>query len=135
MHRASNARDDRDLKRGQGAASSDPAGCADLQERRPGLLLENREGLLQARDLGLPAALALLVRLRNAHALELLPVLHDGGVLLLNGLLVLLEGQEHLRRLLLVLALVLHGRGLLRRRDLVVLGQLLVLLLSHALLG
>merc|ERR1719240_459679 len=125
-----------DRDRGQGFGSLRPAGCADLQERRTGLLLENREGLLQARDLGLPAALALLVglRLRDAHALELLPVLHDGGVLLVDGLLVLLEADEHLLRLLLVLALVLGRRRLLRGRDLVVLGQLLVLLLRHGLL-
>ena len=32
-------------KRGQGFAILGPAGCADLQERRTGLLLEDREGL------------------------------------------------------------------------------------------
>merc|ERR550514_2174137 len=109
---------------------------ADLQERRrTRLLLENRQGLLQARDLSLAAALALRVRfrLRNAHRLELLPVLHDRVVLLHRELLILLQTRKHGLGLLRVLDLVLHGSLLLRRGDRVVLGELLVLLHSHGL--
>merc|ERR550514_1149668 len=109
---------------------------ADLQERRrTRLLLENRQGLLQARDISLAAALALRVRfrLRNAHRLELLPVLHDRVVLLHRGLLILLQTRKHGFGLLRVLHLVLHGGLLLRRGDRVVLGELLVLLHSHGL--
>merc|ERR550514_276291 len=109
---------------------------ADLQERRrTRLLLENRQGLLQARDLSLAAALALRVRfrLRNAHRLELLPVLHDRVVLLHRELLILLQTRKHGLGLLRVLDLVLHGGLLLRRGDRVVLGELLVLLHSHGL--
>merc|ERR1719456_617046 len=89
-----------------------PTGGADLQEgRRTRLLLENRQGLLQASDLSLAAALALRVRfrLRNAHRLELLPVLHDRVVLLHRGLLVLLQTRKHGLGLRRVLRLVLHG--------------------------
>merc|ERR1719201_216986 len=117
-------------------ASLRPASGADLEERRrPSLLLKNRQGLLQARDLSLAAALALGVRLglRDAHWLELLPVLHDGIVLLHGDLLVLLETREHSLGLLRVLRLVLHGGLLLGRGDGVVLRELLVLLNGHGL--
>merc|ERR550537_1297969 len=113
-----------------------PTSSADLQERwRTSLLLENRQGLFEARDLGLAAALALGVRLwlRDAHRLELLPVLHDGIVLLHGDLLVLLETREQSLGLLRVLRLVLHGGLLLGRGDGVVLRELLVLLNGHGL--
>ena len=50
----------------------------------------------------------------------------EPSVLLVDGHLVLLKADEHLLRLLLVLGLVLHRRRLLRGRNLVILGQLLV---------
>merc|ERR1719201_161890 len=117
-------------------ASSRPASGADLEERRrTSLLLKNRQGLLQARDLSLAAALALGIRfrLRNAHRLKLLPVLHDGVVLLHGDLLVLLETRKHGLGLLRVLHLVLHRGLLLRRGDRIVLAELLILLHGHGL--
>merc|ERR1719331_3747191 len=117
-------------------ASLRPASGADLEERRrPSLLLKNRQGLLQARDLSLAAALALSVRLwlRDAHWLELLPVLHDSIILLHSDLLVLLETRKHGLGLLRVLHLVLHRGLLLRRGDRIVLAELLILLHGHGL--
>merc|ERR1719201_2540451 len=113
-------------------ASLRPASGADLEERRrPSLLLKNRQGLLQARDLSLAAALALSVRLwlRDAHWLELLPVLHDSIILLHSDLLVLLETRKHGLGLLRVL----HLGLLLRRGDRIVLAELLILLHGHGL--
>merc|ERR550537_1278187 len=117
-------------------ASLRPASGADLEERRrPSLLLKNRQGLLQARDLSLAAAFALSVRLwlRDAHWLEHLPVLHDSIILLHCDLLVLLETRKHGLGLLRVLHLVLHRGLLLRRGDRIVLAELLILLHGHGL--
>merc|ERR1719197_906476 len=64
---------------------------------------------------------------------KLLPVLHDGVVLLHGDLLVLLVTRKHGLGLLRVLHLVLHSGLLLRRGDRIVLAELLILLHGHGL--
>merc|ERR1719321_1463225 len=76
-----------------------PARGADLQEsRRASFLFQDLQGLLQPLYLSLtaPLALSIRLRLRDAHRLQLLPILHDRSVLGRRALLVLLQTDQTL---------------------------------------